>query len=44
LLKLNRYELFADIGEESRFRGVKLTRVNKVFDKVNKKMLFVAAK
>ena len=28
------YELFADIGEESKFKGVKLTRVNKVFDKL----------
>ena len=35
------YELFADIGEESKFKGVKLTRVNKVFDKLGKKMLFL---
>jgi hypothetical protein len=35
------YELFADIGEESKFKGVKGTRVNKVFDKVKKKMLFL---
>ena len=35
------YELFADIGEESKFKGVKRARVNKVFDKVNKTMLFL---
>ena len=35
------YELFADIGEESKFKGVKKARVNKVFDKVKKKMLFL---
>src|SRR3989337_4432311 len=34
------YELFADIGEESRFKGVEKTKVNKVFDKIGKKMLF----
>jgi hypothetical protein len=35
------YELFADIGEESEFKGVEKTRVNKVFDKIGKKMLFL---
>jgi hypothetical protein len=35
------YELFADIGEESRFIGVEKTKVNKVFDKIGKKMLFL---
>ena len=35
------YELFADIGEESKFKGVKRTKVNKVFDKIKKKMLFL---
>jgi hypothetical protein len=35
------YELFADIGEESKFKSVKGARVNKVFDKVKKKMLFL---
>jgi hypothetical protein len=35
------YELFADIGEGSKFKGVKITRVNKVFDKIGKKMLFL---
>ena len=35
------YELFADIGEGSKFKGVKITRVNKVFDEIGKKMLFL---
>ncbi|MCI0453660.1 MAG: plasmid pRiA4b ORF-3 family protein [Candidatus Dadabacteria bacterium] len=35
------YELFADIGEESEFKGVEKTKVNKVFDKIGKKMLFL---
>jgi hypothetical protein len=35
------YELFADIGEESRFQGVEKTKVKKVFDKIGKKMLFL---
>ena len=35
------YELFADIGEESDFPGVKKTKINKVFDKIGKKMLFL---
>lgn len=35
------YELFADIGEESKFTGVKRTKTNKVFDKIKKKMLFL---
>ena len=35
------YELFADIGEESHFKGVKRTKISKVFDKVRKKMLFL---
>lgn len=35
------YELFADIGEESEFKGVKRTKVNRVFDTIKKKMLFL---
>jgi len=35
------YELFADIGEESEFNGVKRTKVNEVFSEINKKMLFL---
>jgi len=35
------YELFADIGEESNFKGVKRTKITKVFDKIRKKMLFL---
>jgi len=35
------YELFADIGEESRFKGVEKTKVKDVFDKIGKKMLFL---
>ncbi|HLE24991.1 MAG TPA: hypothetical protein VI935_05000 [Thermodesulfobacteriota bacterium] len=35
------YELFADIGEESEFKGVERTKVKKVFDKIEKKMLFL---
>jgi hypothetical protein len=35
------YELFADIGEESEYSGVKKTKINKVFNQVGKKMLFV---
>ena len=35
------YELFADIGEESKFRGVKRTKINQVFNKIKKKMLFL---
>jgi hypothetical protein len=35
------YELFADIGEGSKFKGVKITRVKKVFDEIGKKMLFL---
>lgn len=35
------YELFADIGEESEFNGVKRTKVNEVFNETNKKMLFL---
>lgn len=32
------YELFSDIGEESRFPGVKKTKIKKVFDVVGKKI------
>ncbi|HEY3373712.1 MAG TPA: hypothetical protein VGK02_01435 [Candidatus Aquicultor sp.] len=35
------YELFADIGEESRFKGVKRTKVNEAFDKIGIKWLFL---
>ena len=35
------YELFADIGEESKFDGVERTKVGKVFQEVKKKMLFL---
>lgn len=35
------YELFADIGEESEFKGVKNTKVSKVFSEIGKKMLFL---
>ncbi|MDI6739343.1 MAG: hypothetical protein QME74_03150, partial [Candidatus Edwardsbacteria bacterium] len=32
------YELFSDIGEESRFLGVKQTQVESVFNDIGKKM------
>ncbi len=35
------YELFTDIGEDSEFKSVKRTKINKVFDKIKKKMLFL---
>jgi hypothetical protein len=35
------YELFADIGEESEFKGVKRTKISKAFDQIEKKMLFL---
>ncbi len=35
------YELFADMGEESRFPGVEKTKINKVFSQIGKKMLFL---
>lgn len=35
------YELFADIGEESKFKGVEKTKVKEAFDKIGKKMLFL---
>ena len=35
------YELFADIGEESEFEGVKKTKIGKVFNRVGKRMLFL---
>jgi hypothetical protein len=35
------YELFADIGEESKFDGVEKTKVGKVFHETKKKMLFL---
>ena len=35
------YELFYDIGEATRFSGVKRTMVNKVFREIGKKMLLV---
>lgn len=35
------YELFADIGGESTFEGVKQTKVNEVFDEVGKTWLFL---
>ena len=33
--------MFADIGEESKFKSVKRTKINEVFDKIKKKMLFL---
>lgn len=35
------YELFADIGEESKFKGVEKTKVKEALDKIGKKMLFL---
>lgn len=35
------YELFADIGEESEFKGVKRTKISKAFHQIEKKMLFL---
>ena len=35
------YELFADMGEESEFNNVKRARIDKVFNKIKKKMLFL---
>jgi len=35
------YELFADIGEESKFKGVEKTKIKEAFDKLRKKMLFL---
>lgn len=35
------YELFADTGEESRFKGVKKTKIEDVFNSEKKKMLFL---
>ena len=35
------YELFSDMGEESRFEGVEGTKIKRVFDKLGKKMLFL---
>jgi len=35
------YELFADIGEESQFPGVKKTIIYKAYDEINKKLLFL---
>lgn len=35
------YELFADIGEGSKYKSVKRTKVGKVFDHIGKKMLFL---
>ncbi|MGD0917137.1 MAG: hypothetical protein ABSB22_11830 [Thermodesulfobacteriota bacterium] len=35
------YELFADIGEESEYKGVKRTKISKAFDQIEKKMLFL---
>jgi hypothetical protein len=35
------YELFADIGEKSEFKGVKRTKIRKAFDQIEKKMLFL---
>ena len=35
------YELFSDMGEESEFKGVKKTRIGKVFTRPEKRMLFL---
>jgi hypothetical protein len=35
------YELFADLGEESEFKGVKRTKMSKAFDQIEKKMVFL---
>lgn len=35
------YEVFADMGEGSEFKGVKIARVNKVFNRIKKRMLFL---
>lgn len=35
------YELFSDIGEESRFPGVKQTKIESVFTDIGKKMTFL---
>jgi len=35
------YELFTDIGEGDEFEGVKKTKVNRVFDRIGKKMFFL---
>ncbi len=35
------YELFADIGEASKFPGVKKTKLSKAFNELNSKMLFL---
>jgi len=35
------YELFADIGEESKFDGVERTKIGKVFHETKKKILFL---
>jgi len=35
------YELFADIGEESKLEGVERTKIKRVFDKLGKRMLFL---
>jgi len=35
------YELFADIGEESDFKGVGRIKINQVFNEIQKKMLFL---
>lgn len=37
----NGFELFADIGEESEYPGVKNARVKEIFDSVGDKMLFL---
>ncbi len=35
------YEIFADMGKGSEFKGVERTKVNEVFDKIKKRMLFL---
>jgi len=35
------YEIFADMGKGSKFKGVKRARVGKVFNKIKKRMLFL---
>ena len=33
--------MFADLGEEGEFKGVKRTKMSKAFDQIEKKMLFL---
>ncbi|MCD6578384.1 hypothetical protein J7L48_02815 [bacterium] len=35
------YELFADVGQGSKFKSVKRAKVNRIFNNIKKKMLFL---